>query len=208
MTFVGSAGSNVLYPLNWRSRGWGGQRDPINQDVFVPGTGTYTGDPNRGIMVLRPDGDAYIIDETKPIADAASPVGPLQPGACCMGCSRCQELLQTDCAAARGIWLGEGTTCDGAQGGSCPSTVQCGDPAMDGDCDGDVDQADFALFQACYTGSEASLPADAGICVCFDRGADNPTGNGHIDGYDLDVFEACASGPGVTPPPLCDLPPP
>jgi len=138
--------------------GWGGQRDPVNGDVFVTGTGTYTGDPNRGILVLKPDDNAYVIDETWPIADAASPVGPLQTGACCMGCSRCQEVLESDCAGPGWVWLGEGTTCDLSHGGSCPDTVRCGNPVMDGDCDGDVDQEDFALFQACYTGSEASLP--------------------------------------------------
>jgi hypothetical protein len=69
-------------------------------------------------------------------------------------------------------------------------TSSCHDPFADADGDADVDQSDFAVFQACFTGSGATV-ADA--CRCLDWNSDT-----HIDQLDLVAFENCASGPGIT----------
>jgi hypothetical protein len=69
-------------------------------------------------------------------------------------------------------------------------------PAFDVDDDGDVDQADFAQFQACYGIDWVSAPV---VCRCMDRAANNA-----IDSADYDKFEGCASGPGIAAVPTCD----
>ncbi len=66
----------------------------------------------------------------------------------------------------------------------------------DVDRDDDVDQDDFAQFQACYSGSGNDYPLEPMICGCFDR-----DGNGEIDMDDFDAFAACATGPGIAGPP-------
>jgi hypothetical protein len=83
----------------------------------------------------------------------------------------------------------------------------CHDPVFDVDADGDVDQADFAVFQSCYTGSGFSDGLSL-TCRCLDVGDDNydgwPDSDGDIDSFDLAAFEACASGPGIAADPACD----
>lgn len=76
------------------------------------------------------------------------------------------------------------------------------DPFADADQDGDVDQADFAALQVCYTGGAGpfTLPAE---CACFDR-PESIEPDGDIDQADLFKFEDCASGPGVPANPACD----
>jgi hypothetical protein len=74
--------------------------------------------------------------------------------------------------------------------------IGCNDPFADADGDGDVDQADFATFQACYTSVGGTYAAG---CDCFDRDGDND-----IDSDDLGDFEACASGPGIAADTGCD----
>lgn len=111
-------------------------------------------------------------------------------GACCTQ-TDCQDGRRiSECAA--GEYLGYGSTC--AQG--CP----CSDPFADVDGDGDVDQADFAVFQICFGGT------DSGICKCFDRtdGTGSGPPNHVVDLYDWDKFEACASGAGIPLDPNCD----
>jgi hypothetical protein len=89
----------------------------------------------------------------------------------------------------------------------------CNDPFADADGDGDVDQADFALIQACFTGEgDPKAMFDAVHCNCFDR--EDIDGDGHfrpsIDGdsdvdlTEFDLFEACASGAGIAADPNCD----
>jgi hypothetical protein len=77
--------------------------------------------------------------------------------------------------------------------------LPCPNPELrfDADNDGDVDQADFAAFQVCYTGSAGAFDCQA--CQCM-----NANGNQFIDGDDLSAFEACASGPGIPADPACD----
>jgi hypothetical protein len=68
--------------------------------------------------------------------------------------------------------------------------------------DGAVDQSDFAVFQACYSGSAELSDAEMARCRCFDVNGDRK-----IDGDDLLRFEACATGPGIGPIPAgCDQP--
>lgn len=70
------------------------------------------------------------------------------------------------------------------------------DPAYDVDDDGDVDQADFAVFQACYMADWATISID---CRCMESDGDND-----IDQAEYDAFEACASGAGIPANTACD----
>ena len=65
---------------------------------------------------------------------------------------------------------------------------------FDNDCD--VDQTDFGLFQACYSGAGAiqELPECAPARLDTDE---------DVDPGDLAVFLACLSGPGVCTDPDC-----
>lgn len=76
----------------------------------------------------------------------------------------------------------------------------CPNPQLrfDADGDGDVDQADFAVIQACVTGT-AGGPFDCATCRCM-----NADGNMDIDGDDLAAFEQCVSGPGIAADVTCD----
>jgi hypothetical protein len=76
----------------------------------------------------------------------------------------------------------------------------CAANPFDVDGDSDVDQADFAYFQACYSGSNWPAVAE---CKCLDFDKDD-----NIDQTDLLAFENCASGPGVLADPDCAAPPP
>ncbi|MBP7936154.1 MAG: hypothetical protein KA354_16045 [Phycisphaerae bacterium] len=73
--------------------------------------------------------------------------------------------------------------------GGCPR------PFADADGDSDVDQVDFGVFQACFTGAEGGV-ADA--CKCLDWNKDNAIG-----GADLNKFSACFSGPAIQADPSC-----
>ncbi len=109
-------------------------------------------------------------------------------GACCKPCGQgCDTTYESECTGWGSTWHGAGT--------SCAEIVceVCSPQPMDADCDGDVDQSDFAAFQACFA-LDATPPS---ACACLDRGADAPAGDGDIDSHDLTVFELCASGPGI-----------
>jgi len=75
----------------------------------------------------------------------------------------------------------------------------CPEVAMDSDEDGDLDQADFGVFQLCYTGSGNTGSFDELDCHCTDIDGDRD-----VDTDDLVVFEQCASGPGIPADPACD----
>ena len=81
-------------------------------------------------------------------------------------------------------------------------TTTCKTPFADIDGDMDVDQADLAAFQRCYTGPTPGGSAwwDAG-CSCFDHGDDNQDGvpdeDTDTDAFDYAAFENCATGPGI-----------
>lgn len=74
----------------------------------------------------------------------------------------------------------------------CTSYDTCSIPFADADRDGDVDQMDFGLFQACFTGESTVLPPGQG-CSCFDRGGIA----GAVDRSDFDEFMNCFSGPAI-----------
>jgi hypothetical protein len=83
---------------------------------------------------------------------------------------------------------------------SCAAHAHCkaNDPFADADGDGDVDQADFAAFQLCFTGSGGELIIGCGM---FDPNFDRV-----VDQADMNKFEACASGAGIPADPGCDDP--
>ncbi|HOW69046.1 MAG TPA: hypothetical protein PKY77_00480 [Phycisphaerae bacterium] len=68
----------------------------------------------------------------------------------------------------------------------------CNSPWADADGDSDVDQADFGVFQTCFTGSTpgGSLSTQ---CRCFDRAGER----GAITGEDFSAFAACWTGPTI-----------
>ncbi|GMU23640.1 MAG: hypothetical protein AMXMBFR13_37180 [Phycisphaerae bacterium] len=68
--------------------------------------------------------------------------------------------------------------------------------AGDFDFDGDVDQDDFGLFQACATGPQNGPPPRG----CDDRDLD---GDGDVDQSDFGFFQRCISGAGVAGEPGC-----
>ncbi|UCD27580.1 MAG: hypothetical protein JSV03_10730, partial [Planctomycetota bacterium] len=112
-------------------------------------------------------------------------------GACCTPCEgTCTHEYEDDCQSPK-VWQGIGTAC---VGGICE--ICSPDQTMDADCDGDIDQDDFAVFQQCYTGAGNSYPSTPFQCKCFDYGEDNP-GDGDIDSFDYDAFQSCATGPNV-----------
>ena len=66
----------------------------------------------------------------------------------------------------------------------------------DFDVDGDVDQADFGVFQACLTGP--GVPQNATHCLPARLDDDKD-----VDQDDFGLFQACMSGANVFPPPNC-----
>lgn len=82
----------------------------------------------------------------------------------------------------------------------------------DFDGDGDVDEADFAIFAACYTGPAVAynpnnlppgcpLEPDAGGIIAADFNAD-----GVVDHLDFAAFQRCISGTGIPAQPGCATP--
>lgn len=148
----------------------------------------------------QPGQDAYypILIETLSVLGGelafAEPPPPPE-GACCYGNGDCVITdLDTCVNTLGGTYGGNGTT--------CADIVCCADPAVDGDKDGDVDQNDLAMLQACFTGIGGGVPAG---CECFDMDGDND-----IDQDDVgttttpNTFEGCASGPSIPADPGCD----
>jgi len=74
------------------------------------------------------------------------------------------------------------------------------DPVFDFDDDGDVDQDNFGVMQACISGPGSGLRPGAD-CACADWDDDLD-----VDDADLEAFDACASGPAITADPTCDDP--
>ncbi|UCD28927.1 MAG: hypothetical protein JSV03_00125 [Planctomycetota bacterium] len=192
------------------------QLDPVSNRIFMANIMGACGDV-QNFEVIQADNTVvrdvgYSLTVTNPDAsspgnldttwDAASPPGLPRPeptGACCTGtpCNSCVEVPLSQCDPRN--WLGAGTTC-AEYGDVCPHA--CDDPSMDGDCDGDVDQDDFALFQRCYSDDGNNYPVGLN-CQCFDKGGDSPDDN-DIDSFDFDAFQSCASGPDVPADSECD----
>ncbi|MDM8005455.1 MAG: hypothetical protein QUV05_04795 [Phycisphaerae bacterium] len=126
--------------------------------------------------------------------DCATANCPAPIGACCRPNGQCVETTREDCEDnLGGVFQGDFTACT-------PEILCCADPFADADADGDVDQADFAVLQACFTGQAGGIATG---CECFDR--DNGGfGDGDIDSDDWSLFELCASGPGIPANAACD----
>jgi hypothetical protein len=121
------------------------------------------------------------------------------------------EHIFVDCLSATtaGAFApGEEVACLG-ESLTCPDL--CHRPYADVDDDGDVDQADFSVFQLCFTGPDVTVlpPGLPEYCACLDHADDDnnsatpPTADGNIDSFDLSAFEKCASGPGIPANPSC-----
>ena len=65
-----------------------------------------------------------------------------------------------------------------------------GKPGLDADLDGDVDQADFGQFQACFTGAGAKLASNRCYAYAMDNDLD-------VDMDDFAILQQCISGPGL-----------
>ena len=128
--------------------------------------------------------------------DCASVDCGVPKGACCLPDANdsCDFLPEEECLAQNGQFNGVGTIC---------SEVRCClDPFADTDLDGDVDQDDFGVFQACFTGLGGGIEPG---CACYDRD-NNGVGDGDVDQDDYGAFERCASGPAIAADPSCDDP--
>jgi hypothetical protein len=79
---------------------------------------------------------------------------------------------------------------------------QCNDPFADADGDGDVDHDDFGVAQACVTG--AGMGPVSSTCTCFDVDGAGGFPDDDVDQADVNLFESCASGPGVPADIACD----
>jgi hypothetical protein len=66
-------------------------------------------------------------------------------------------------------------------------------PWPDADRDGDVDQADFAVLQSCFT-DDGGVISDTTMCKRFNR---NASEDDDVDSLDVIEFEKCATGPGI-----------
>ncbi len=101
---------------------------------------------------------------------------PQPLGACCVNGNCIPNQTEVNCSGFGGSWEGAFT--------DCGPPDPCAAAPGDGDEDGDVDLADFMLFQACH-GASAT-----GTCAAFDLNDDDA-----IDNTDLDLFIAALTGP-------------
>ena len=171
---------------------------PVNEAYELPRQ--YEGAFNQISMV---NGNTMTSDGKKSYADQIELrqgvlIIPTPTGACCvrtgLGTGTCSVTTEDDCVnTPGGTYLGDDTSCgtDNSNCDFCPAVF------ADADFDQDVDQADFGLFQRCFTGPSAppSLPAD---CKCVDRDADED-----VDLDDLIFFLNCRSGPDIPADPNC-----
>lgn len=164
-------------------------KGPFNKYAIGPARGRDVSDPqNPGPEKCMPAlSSADIISDEIVLYD-----GVFAAGACCLGNGNCVPATPAACAAQQGTFQGYV---------ECGTVPCCPDPFADADVDGDVDQTDFAVLQACF-GTPSPL---SNTCKCFDRDLSG-SGDGDVDTDDLAAFERCASGPGIPYDPACDLP--
>jgi hypothetical protein len=97
-----------------------------------------------------------------------------------------------------GSWDVVVTTCaEGSLSGGFTVNM-CFTPAVDADGDGDVDLADFGVFQGCFNGPNRPFngpPVDQRQCQCFDTAP----ADGDVDLADFGVFQGCFNGPNRPP---------
>jgi len=115
----------------------------------------------------------------------------VEHGACCQTNGTCVDVdSAAECADGKYTpWL------------SCSDPglpLCCPTPWADADADTDVDQVDFGMWQACFSGNGKDHP-DRKECKCFDRIDDTGAqgGDGDIDITDFDWFASCYTGPAV-----------
>ncbi|MBN1490893.1 MAG: carboxypeptidase regulatory-like domain-containing protein [Phycisphaerae bacterium] len=120
--------------------------------------------------------------------------GPLTGGQVCLAVP-CGEQFRSG-----SVYVGvSGDVCDPTFETSVPVYFRHTPGYVDFDCDGDVDLADFAVFQACFRGENhpyASWPAAEG-CERADADSDDD-----VDLDDFRYFLTCFSGPNR--PPTCE----
>jgi len=127
--------------------------------------------------------------------DSADPVQ-----ACChtaydhLLAGQCEELVSSECEDPGDIWDPVNDFCD--------DIVCCVDPFADADHDGDVDQVDFGIWQACFSGTGNDYEAG---CKCFDRDEDaDVDGDDFSRTGDFNDFMDCWTGPTVPAVTSCD----
>lgn len=198
--WAGAYGTNHQYiqseghapPGDWEATG-PGHHTPESEDYNAGPLGIYMW-LKRGSWVYA----KWDFNFGQPISRAWSALRLTQvtpPGACCLPDLTCEQLERTDCEALNGEYRGNLTYCDD------PDIFCCPHPFADVDLDYDVDQDDFGVFQACYTSDypddpDPAPPPLSGICLCLNRNLDEPYDD--VDGEDLEEFEKCATGPGIT----------
>jgi hypothetical protein len=179
-------GQAVLYVITHEEQQAYQTRLMVATDTGNPATDTFV------TLQTAPEGTIF-----RSVDFAPRPcVGEECIGACCKPGGGCENTVAESCT---GAFQGAGTSCETI---TCP--LVCSDPFADLDGDMDVDQGDFGLFQACFTGPVGTV-VDG--CKCADRPEENfPTAAGDVDACDMDVFNACAdtSGPTIQVDPACD----
>ena len=173
-----------LGPFNTISMGTG----PGRQWVQDPETGTWSleGEPDLWRYVEDYPDKAWWRGRFDRPAVLGGAVGA-SDGACCLPDLTCIETDDADCLDQGGRFRGYDTL--------CAETLCCHYPFADADGDGDVDQADFGAWQACYTGEGGGILP--GYCECFDR-----NNSGSVEGSDFVEFMNCYTGANV---PYADL---
>jgi len=176
-------------------------------DGYCNAQGQCVGGANAGLACDCPDYEEYL----EPLAGNNMWVdevvmwdGVFEPGltgACCRDATlTCEDSkLASECESPD-VWH---------QGKECVADdiICCADPFADADNDGDVDQADFGIWQACFSGDGTAHPVgaepvgDPYPCACFNR--DGPT-DVDVDGTDFTAFNTCWSGPTVPTDDTCD----
>ncbi len=177
--------------------GPGCELDPLTGECKEGGTPTQclTYSQSSPVGYMRTDMDSASVFDGE-----LEYVPNVYTGACCHPNGTCTIEDEVYCINELGGWFGgPGTTCD--------DILCCGTPFADADGDGDVDQGDFGVFEACLTGPGGGATGD---CRCFDRRDENNQHgqDGDVDQDDYGAFENCASGPGIPANPACDDPPP
>ncbi len=167
-------------------------KGPFNKYAIGPAQGRDIIDPqNPGPERCMPAlSSSDIISDEIVLYDGVFPTG-----ACCLGNGGCVAVARDACESMQGTFRGYGTACETVS--CCPTPLYA-----DTDGDGDVDQADFAVFQDCFSGEGGLV---SGLCACFDRDLTGAS-NGQVDVDDWMAFERCASGPGIAYDPTCDQP--
>jgi len=113
------------------------------------------------------------------------------------------DLTGGEPGAYDGDWDVVVTTCAEGRLPSAFHVDMCFPARQDVDGDGDVDLADFNVFQSCFNGPNRpyKATADQRQCACLDVG-DNPVIE-DVDLADFNAFQSCFNGPNRPPKAAC-----